>query len=786
MAVKNVKVNIDINNNLKSVEDLKLELRALEAEFETVSVGSTKFNELGNTIKKTRSQLKDIELQFEGLDKEQRATALVDTFQGLVGAVGAVSSAFIAFGGESKAIDEAEKKLLGVIGVVNGLRDVSNSLVAAGKLLGPTFTSIGNQIQAGFTAGATGAQTFKAALISTGIGAFVVVVGLLVDALIESASAAGDAEEATKRFGDTLAGLNRQFSVERTNVVETLNTKLKSAELEGKSIEEIADLRDKAFADQIDIANREVKALNDARSRRQKEISDQEKDSKKRLEIIKKEFGEGSAFQQASFRLGDELTKLEAQRDQNTIDLQIKQQEKRKKLAEDRKKFLIDTEKDLIAALQQLRLTEAKTDEEIARVTLANELANLETARKAKVAEANKLGLDIFKINQTYDALNEEARNKFNDTIAKIDKAAADKRFADRQAADEKELNSIDSYYSRLLTGVEQVVDDIAVTQNILSEKQFEDINTFITKALGQTTEVLNKQNQELENAGDKQNQILKQRSEARLRLTVTLLEDEQLKRKAVFDKQLQDESLTEEQRKVIQEAAAADFQAFQDRKKAAIEKTAREIIAIDNETTQAQKDNTLSLIQFTQQSFTDLFSVLRDLNEANAGASEAEQRKAFEQNKNFATAEAVINTLLTVTRIFANAAANPKSVLFPAQPYIEAGIAAATGFATVAKIRSAQFGGAGGGGSSAGGSAGSVSGGGGGSNILNPFASEGGGTNVLPPRLAPPGGGKAGEQIGTGEQGVGNVPIVRAYVLAGDVTDAQTADAKLNQKRQF
>ncbi len=84
MAVKNVKVNIDINNNLKSVEDLKVELRALEAEFETLSVGSKRINELGNAIKKTRSQLKDIELQFEGLDKEQRATALVDTFNGLL------------------------------------------------------------------------------------------------------------------------------------------------------------------------------------------------------------------------------------------------------------------------------------------------------------------------------------------------------------------------------------------------------------------------------------------------------------------------------------------------------------------------------------------------------------------------------------------------------------------------------------------------------------------------------------------------------------------------------
>lgn len=783
MAVKNVKVNIDINNNLKSVEDLKLELRALEAEFETVSVGSSKFNELGNQIKKTRNQLKDIEAQFEGLDKEQRATALVDTFQGLVGAVGAVSSAFIAFGGESKAIEDAEKKLLGVIGVVNGLRDVSNSLVAAGKLLGPTFTSIGSQIQAGFTAGATGAQTFKAALISTGIGAFVVAVGLLVQALIDSANAAGEAEAATERYGDALAGLNRQFAVERSNLQENTALELKDAELRGASIEELSNIRQKALKEQLAIIDREVDALNDLRAQRLKEIKETVKGAEEQQKARKALADEISKQGQ---RLGDESSKLRNQQDLEEKDLAIKQRERAKKLAEDRKKFLIDTQKDLTAALQALRLSEAKTEEEQARVTLANELANLETARKAKVAEADKLGLDVFKINQTYDALNEEARNKYNDTLAKIDKAAQEKRFADASAAREKDLTNIDSYYQRLLTGVEQVVDDIAVTQNILSEKQFEEINSFITKALGQTTEILKQQEDELKNAGDKQNEILKQRTESRLRLTVKLLEDEQLKRKAVFDKQLEDEKLTEEQRKAIQESAAADFQSFQDKKKAAIEKAAREIVAIDDETTQKQKDNTLSLIQFTQQSFTDLFSVLRDLNEANAGATEEEQRKAFENNKNFATAEAVVNTLLTITRIFANAAANPSSILFPAQPYIEAGIAAATGFATVAKIRNAQFGGGGATGGTGAGSAGSVSGAGGGSNILNPFSTPSGGTNILPPRLAPPSGGKTGEQIGRGPEGVGNVPIVRAYVLSGDVTDAQVADAKLQEKRKL
>ena len=185
---RTVELNVNVDVNSKSVEDLKLELQALESEFESVGVGTKRFNELGNSIKGIKSQLKDVELQFEGLDKEQRATALVDTFNGLTGAIGAVSSAFIAFGAESGAIEDAEKKLLGVIGVVSGLRDVSNATIAANKLLGNSFKTA-------FT-DATGAiNGTKVALTSLGIGALVAGVTLLVtnfDALKEAIIGVGD------------------------------------------------------------------------------------------------------------------------------------------------------------------------------------------------------------------------------------------------------------------------------------------------------------------------------------------------------------------------------------------------------------------------------------------------------------------------------------------------------------------------------------------------------------------------------------------------------------------
>ena len=214
-----VEVEIGSKKALGSLNDLKKAATQLEDKLGSTEFGTAEFTRLSNQLKGVRTQLKDFDLQLEGLDKEQRATALVDTFTGLTGAVGAVSSAFIAFGASSEKIEDAEKKLLGVIGVVGGLRDVSNSLVAAGKLFGPTFTAVGDQIKAGFTAGATGAQTFKAALISTGIGAAVVVVGYLVANFDELTASLGSA---TKEQEDFNKAVREDVSKEITQL-ELLN-----------------------------------------------------------------------------------------------------------------------------------------------------------------------------------------------------------------------------------------------------------------------------------------------------------------------------------------------------------------------------------------------------------------------------------------------------------------------------------------------------------------------------------------------------------------------------------
>ena len=124
----------------KTAAGLQAKLEKLKKEFEGAEIGSAEFNRLGNEIQKTSSQLKTLDERFEGLGIEQKNAMIVDSFNVVAGSFGAVTGALVAFGVESKALEGVEKRLLGIITVVSSLREVSNGLAAANKVL-PAFVS---------------------------------------------------------------------------------------------------------------------------------------------------------------------------------------------------------------------------------------------------------------------------------------------------------------------------------------------------------------------------------------------------------------------------------------------------------------------------------------------------------------------------------------------------------------------------------------------------------------------------------------------------------------------
>jgi hypothetical protein len=137
---------------------------------------------------------------------------------------------------------------------------------------------------------------------------------------------------------------------------------------------------------------------------------------------------------------------------------------------------------------------------------------------------------------------------------------------------------------------------------------------------------------------------------------------------------------------------------------------------AIKEKYAQEDLDRKQRIQDFTISSAQSGLSTIQSFTELFAKKSEASAKRAFQIQKAVSIAQTTIDTYKGAQSIFAAAAANPATILFPAQPFIAAGLAVAAGIANVAKIASQKF--EGGGGISGGGGGGipSLGGGGGGS----------------------------------------------------------------------
>ncbi len=142
----------------------------------------------------------------------------------------------------------------------------------------------------------------------------------------------------------------------------------------------------------------------------------------------------------------------------------------------------------------------------------------------------------------------------------------------------------------------------------------------------------------------------------------------------------------------------------------------------------------------------------LSQLNEAFAGESESDQKKAFERNKKFQVAQAIIQTGMAVTGAL-TAGGNPIKLATGAQ-FVEAAIAAATGVAQIATIKKTKFGSS--------------------STPPPPGNSGGGATGAIPqsPQL----------DLGFLGGGAGQTGI-RTYVVSSEVSNSQQANQRINDQ---
>lgn len=241
---------------------------------------------------------------------------------------------------------------------------------------------------------------------------------------------------------------------------------------------------------------------------------------------------------------------------------------------------------------------------------------------------------------------------------------------------------------------------------------------------------------------------------------------EENTLRRLELEKELAEEtknarvSIIEDELALTKEGTAR-YQELLDEKLLLETEYAAESKRIDKETEdekRANREETLAIgYELTKQGL----EAVSALTEAFAGQSEEQQRRAFQVQKALSAANTVMSTIEAAQNAFKTASGSPVTAVFPAYPYVQAGLATAFGIAKLKQIQSQQFQP--------------------GSTPTPP--STGGGGGGAP---AAPSAGRSPQFNVVGTSGINQIAEslsqdrpVKAYVVGGEVTSQQQLDRK-------
>lgn len=164
---------------------LKQELRSIEQQLnqmaESGDTGSKAFKELQRRAGEVKDQIGDTKSAIKALSSDTfKLDAFSQAAQGIAGGFAAAQGAMALFGSENKQVEEAIKKTQGAMALLQGVTAITNILQKESAFR----LAIATTAQGAYTAvvgASTGAmKLFRLALASTGIGALVVGLGLLI------------------------------------------------------------------------------------------------------------------------------------------------------------------------------------------------------------------------------------------------------------------------------------------------------------------------------------------------------------------------------------------------------------------------------------------------------------------------------------------------------------------------------------------------------------------------------------------------------------------------------
>lgn len=196
-------VKINTGESTRTVKELRAELKSLKDQLLNTQQGTEEYSQAMQKAANIQKELKDQmqEVNNSAMDFGQKMGNATKVMAGVSGAITAATGALSLFGVEN---EEAQKKITAtmtaLIGITQGLSKLDDGVKAFKRLtiaINASSKSLGG---------------FKVALISTGLGALVVVLGSVIAYWDEFTEAIGLSAKQMERLGDIARGVFNVFT----------------------------------------------------------------------------------------------------------------------------------------------------------------------------------------------------------------------------------------------------------------------------------------------------------------------------------------------------------------------------------------------------------------------------------------------------------------------------------------------------------------------------------------------------------------------------------------------
>jgi hypothetical protein len=225
-------------------KNLKQELRSIENELnkmaEAGQSGTEAFRKLQQRAGEVKDQVGDTKNAIKALSSDTfRLDAFAQGAQGIAGGFAAAQGAMALFGTENKAVEEAIKKTQGAMALLQGVTAITNILQkdSAFSLMFMSKAQAENAVATNVATTAT--KGFSRALIATGIGAIIVLIGTLVAYWDDLKEAVGGVSKETENYIEVSKQDTEQAQKKYDLTKDTENI----LKLQGKSQREILNIK---------------------------------------------------------------------------------------------------------------------------------------------------------------------------------------------------------------------------------------------------------------------------------------------------------------------------------------------------------------------------------------------------------------------------------------------------------------------------------------------------------------------------------------------------------------